>query len=108
MRSILISNSDPSWTTLYEMTYCDGTFGNERKKLLATNPEQCRESAEKDSECSDTIYYCSPSWEFQCRCVMKHQSCIKDSISSYECTIERRGKRIVDETQNFFALENLI
>ena len=81
------------------MTYCDGTFGYERKKLLAADPEQCREAAKKDSECSDTIYYCSPKSEFQCRCVMKNQSCIKDSIISYKCTIERRGKIVVDKTK---------
>ena len=92
------------WTTLYENTYCDGTFGYERKKLSATNPEQCREAAENDSQCSNTMYYCSSSSAFHCRCVMKNQSCIKGSTSSLECTVERRGNTIVDKTKNFLAL----
>ena len=101
---IFIPISDMRWTTLYENTYCDGTFGYERKKLSATNPEQCREAAENDRQCSNTMYYCSSSSAFHCRCVIKNQSCIKGSTSSLECTVERRGNTIVDKTKNFFAL----
>ena len=79
------------WTTLYEDYYCGGTFGIDRKELMANDLEQCREAVDSVSECSSTMYHCSPYWGFQCRCVMKDKSCTKKYGSSWNCKVETKG-----------------
>ena len=100
-------NLDSGYTTLYWDTYCSGTWGYKRKKLSATNVEQCREAAEKDSQCSDIIYYCYSNYFTDlfsnCRCTMKNQSCIKTPNNAYyQCTVEKRGKITLDIAKKLF------
>ena len=82
------------WKTLNK-TYCAGTFGTTRKELAANSSEQCREFATADSQCSNILYFCSPSLEFNhgflCRCIMKGKTCERITSDSDECTVERKG-----------------
>ena len=81
-----------SWTTLYENSYCDGEFGDDRMALAADDIEECRESATLDSYCSNTLYYCFSNAGFQCRCVLKDRQCKKDTVASYPCTVETKSR----------------
>ena len=80
------------WKPLFDNgNFCEGSFGGSRKKLTANDPEQCREVASLDSQCSDTIYHCSKSGGFICRCVMKGTTCrvVPDNPGGYWCTVEQ-------------------
>ena len=73
---LVLTSLGSRWTPLFNNgNFCGGIFGSVRKILIANNSEQCRKAARLDSQCSDTIYYCSKRGTFICRCVMNGNSC---------------------------------
>lgn len=85
-----------NWTVVKnDSSFCIGLFGEYRKKLEANDPNNCRNVAEVDKDCSGTIYHCSARGIIYCRCVLQNRSCIVASFRNTDqwCTIEQHKTR---------------
>ena len=97
---------------------CIGEWDVDRKKIAGSTPEECKYTASRDSQCSDTMYHCTDYHGVMCGCVIKGQSCRTQVNHFVDCSVEMRKEvesglllhrnSINSKFQNHFNFQTII